>query len=343
MNKCKRMAALGILATVLLVAGNQPAIWAQGGAAVGDCDPPNIPVRAKQTFFNRNAAGQAANDFHLYMYQNDKPSVRVTGAQAQNDVFTIVNLALDTDNGRPNPPPGFHGAHVNMSGGVVPNNGSVTIEMVLCMNEKNVLKIKDVDWTIDGVSIPPIRPLGQIGFRVRGPVAGGNGGNPGDPGGGGQGAQEGDGGTGNYIHVVCIENDDDLPVVLVELKLLASMTHYDDLEDINWDIIDPIQNDEIPPEPPVEIPPHSVWCYHFETTGTYIGGHVYKKYSISWVGGAAAGNVDYDITFGDHPVQTSSSDIPTLTEWGLIIFGVALLGFITWMFLKRRKLVAVKA
>jgi len=29
--------------------------------------------------------------------------------------------------------------------------------------------------------------------------------------------------------------------------------------------------------------------------------------------------------------------IPTLTEWGLIIFGVVLLGFISWVFLKRRK------
>ena len=28
--------------------------------------------------------------------------------------------------------------------------------------------------------------------------------------------------------------------------------------------------------------------------------------------------------------------IPTLTEWGLIIFGVVLLAFITWVFLKRR-------
>jgi hypothetical protein len=29
--------------------------------------------------------------------------------------------------------------------------------------------------------------------------------------------------------------------------------------------------------------------------------------------------------------------IPTLTEWGLIIFGTMLLGFITWVFLRRRK------
>ncbi len=33
------------------------------------------------------------------------------------------------------------------------------------------------------------------------------------------------------------------------------------------------------------------------------------------------------------------SEIPTLTEWGLIIFGVVLLGFITWVFLRRRKAV----
>jgi hypothetical protein len=32
--------------------------------------------------------------------------------------------------------------------------------------------------------------------------------------------------------------------------------------------------------------------------------------------------------------------IPTLTEWGLIIFGVVLLGFITWVFLRRRKVAA---
>jgi hypothetical protein len=31
------------------------------------------------------------------------------------------------------------------------------------------------------------------------------------------------------------------------------------------------------------------------------------------------------------------SPIPTLTEWGMIIFGVVLLGFISWVFLKRRK------
>jgi hypothetical protein len=37
-------------------------------------------------------------------------------------------------------------------------------------------------------------------------------------------------------------------------------------------------------------------------------------------------------------IETGGSQaIPTLTEWGLIIFGVVLLGFITWVFLRRRK------
>lgn len=36
-------------------------------------------------------------------------------------------------------------------------------------------------------------------------------------------------------------------------------------------------------------------------------------------------------------------DIPTFTEWGLIIFGVVLLGFISWAFFKRRRAVSVSA
>jgi hypothetical protein len=41
-------------------------------------------------------------------------------------------------------------------------------------------------------------------------------------------------------------------------------------------------------------------------------------------------------------VAAKTGDIPTLTEWGLIIFGVMLLGFITWVFLKRRRVAGVR-
>jgi hypothetical protein len=41
--------------------------------------------------------------------------------------------------------------------------------------------------------------------------------------------------------------------------------------------------------------------------------------------------------FTFNELQPCAGQIPTLTEWGLIIFGVVLLGFITWVFLKRRR------
>ena len=43
---------------------------------------------------------------------------------------------------------------------------------------------------------------------------------------------------------------------------------------------------------------------------------------------------EYDFT-----LAPASGSIPTLTEWGLIIFGVVLLGFISWVFVRRRKAV----
>jgi hypothetical protein len=40
------------------------------------------------------------------------------------------------------------------------------------------------------------------------------------------------------------------------------------------------------------------------------------------------------------PWPSSWGDIPTLSEWGMIIFGVVLLGFMSWVFLRRRRAVA---
>jgi hypothetical protein len=40
---------------------------------------------------------------------------------------------------------------------------------------------------------------------------------------------------------------------------------------------------------------------------------------------------------GHEELRQGEAAIPTLTEWGLIIFGVVLLGFITWVFLRRRR------
>jgi hypothetical protein len=52
---------------------------------------------------------------------------------------------------------------------------------------------------------------------------------------------------------------------------------------------------------------------------------------------------DTQAVFTNEAALEEAEAIPTLTEWGMIIFGVVLLGFITWVFLRRRKGVAVKA
>ncbi len=44
----------------------------------------------------------------------------------------------------------------------------------------------------------------------------------------------------------------------------------------------------------------------------------------------------------NNELEQHLTPVPTLTEWGLIIFGVMLLGFITYVFLRRRKAVSVR-
>jgi len=284
-----------------------------GAGDVGDCDPPNVEVRAKLGM--RNNTGQDANDFHFYMYQNDRPNVVVTGAKAGSAQCDNVNVALSTDNGTGNPPPGNHGANVDMSGCDIPNGEAIEVEISLCMNEKNVLKIKDAYFTSDGQKLEG-KPMPDQGWRTGRPFPGGDGGNR-TPGGGGRGAQEGSGGGGHWIHRVCIENDDTSWLVLENLKLLASMTYYPALDAIDWASVLPIQDAN--GEPPVCIPPGGRWCYDFQTTGSYLGGHVYLYYTIrpaapGECGSPAASRLTLAQSdepleeFGDHPVDALETD-----------------------------------
>jgi hypothetical protein len=74
------------------------------------------------------------------------------------------------------------------------------------------------------------------------------------------------------------------------------------------------------------------------------GIEVEQEYDIAFT---MAGVVDglytlciYDAEEGEYKrfvIPIGVVDIPTLTEWGLIIFGVVLLGFITYVFLRRRR------
>jgi hypothetical protein len=181
--------------------------------------------------------------------------------------------------------------------------------------------------------VDEVKNAPQGGWRQGRPQPGGNGGNPPDPdephggGGDGMGAQEDDGGgDGDFVHIICIENDSFTDCMLVkEVKLLASMTTYGDIEnDIDWSVIDPIKNRF--GEPPVLIPPREKWCFPLQTTGSYIGGHIYINYRSETVpcppgarpslrSGTAVplqngggGDDDDLISIGDHPVVAHATD-----------------------------------
>ena len=148
-----------LAAIVAAVFATQTSALAGSGTA-GSCAPPSVPVRAK--FHMTNNTGQTAHDFHFYMYQNDLPHVQVTGAEASSSSFGNVNVGLSTDNGKnPPPPPGNHGASVDMDGGTVAAGDTLTVEVTLCMNEKNCLKIKDAYFTDENHD--PLGPGGPAG------------------------------------------------------------------------------------------------------------------------------------------------------------------------------------
>lgn len=324
------MKAVPLCAVALLWLVSRPVL--AGSDSTGDCGPGTVKVCGTVTV--PNTSGATANDFHFYMYQNDRASVQVMGATASSAGCDAMDTSLGTDDGTGSPPPGNHGAWVDASGCTpIPPGGSVSVQICLCMNERNCIKFKDIQFTSDGTLIEPGGgggggPPPSGGWRIQRPYRGGGGGS-GVPGGtGGRGAQEDDGGTGNWIHIVCIENDDARWVVLENLKLLASMTHYaNPRTDIDWSSIEPVA--DASGRPPACIPPGGRWCFPFETTGAYLGGHVYQQYEIrpeftgecsssSSALDAAAPNGDGDNTMtvvGDHPPETPLTEVLDISHY----------------------------
>ena len=68
---------------------------------------------------------------------------------------------------------------------------------------------------------------------------------------------------------------------------------------------------------------------------TYGNGKVYYSYALHHP------HDNHTVLLKAAMSWASACPIPTLTEWGLIIFGVVLVGFITWVFLRRRKVIGV--
>jgi hypothetical protein len=108
-----------------------------------------------------------------------------------------------------------------------------------------------------------------------------------------------------------------------------------------WDMGDPCYFD-----------PGDVIIFSIRATGTWDGGEIVVLPSggpASFLNhGGHLWNTDFNVgvAFGVGTEEVDGIEaveelegIPTLTEWGLIIFGVVLIGFITWVFLRRRKAV----
>lgn len=258
--------------------------------SVGNCGGLTVHVCAEVKFTNNT--GQTANDLHFRFYQNDNPDVFMQGAQVSGDGEFSGGSLTPTDNGVGD---GHnHGVDVDLNGGSVPPGGSILLDLCLCLNEHNMLKIKDRRWTFNG------NPIGKAGdnqgWRVGDAQHGGNGGNP-TPNGGGQGGQGGGGGTGHYVHKFSIENDDTMDIHVLNLKLLASMSSFSDITSISWGSISAIADPQHPY--PITVHPGDQYSYYLNTTGSYVGGHVYSTYQIA---------SDTEITYGDHPVTAITTD-----------------------------------
>lgn len=215
-----------------------------------------------------NDTGKDVNDLHLEIFQKE-PDIYFEGGTVKSDIGDIQassqakhKLTIDFNNFTLNP------------------GGEVVIEWALDLSAHNK-RWAEWYWTKDGKKVGD-RNKGH-GHAIRDPKQGGNGGGgPNGPG------QDGGGGIGNWVHDVEIFNLYDKDVTLENLYLLATMTNYDTLDDIDWtnalQVVGGIG---------VIIGPDGSWLYSFETTGLYIDGHIYYKYDIV---------DDRSAIIGDHPI-----------------------------------------
>ena len=251
-----------------------------------------VPMRAQFTLTNNT--GQDVNDVKFDI-RNKEPFIDQTGARANaGGPFQDAVIQRISNN--------IH--RFTFDAGVVPNGGPANFDIDIWLNRKNALYVENAEWTVNGQGVGQAAPNG--GFQIGAARPGGNGGNN-NIGGGGQGGQEGGGGSEFFIHDIIIENDEDKPVTLITFSLLASMTFYEDLvNDIPWNMVDPVDIGT-----PLIIPPLSSLIYRFNTTGSYLGGHVYLTYQL---------NDPFKIT-ADHPV---TEVIPESTT--ILIISIGLIG-----------------
>jgi MYXO-CTERM domain-containing protein len=92
------------------------------------------------------------------------------------------------------------------------------------------------------------------------------------------------------------------------------MNDYSDLHmDVPWGAVVPLNLGG-----PIVIDPHSTFVYQFNTTGSYLGGHVYFKYDIAFDSGSGLGDMFSDFVLGDHPVTPAPGALALFAMAGVM-------------------------
>jgi hypothetical protein len=267
-----RLVYFFIIAIAVSLTSSVKAVEVSAGVGSG------VNVRV-QTGLHNNT-GQIANDLHVTIFQKEK-GVSVNGGTVNVGGFPNGNANLVGGFGHTDGK--MHGIEAKFSGAEIEHCTTIPLDANLCLSKENQLWL-DYQWTYNNANIGGGKPGGM---KVGRPGAGGGGGN--------LGQQDGMGGSGNYIHPFSYFNEkEDEGLLLNSVYLYASMDYIEDISTIDWDNIPAVLST------PILIAPSSSFDYNFETTGDYIGGHIYIRVFVV---------DDPMVIYFDHPVPEPASII----------------------------------
>ncbi len=306
----------------------------QGGEQTG--------VRVHEVFYKKQNKYDVSTDVHFKLWQ-EEDNINMNGWKVKISKYT------DSDSQRGNQPTTAHGQVKNMSGLPPtddPDNGQhaadvtatgnvnrgtwVRIEAYFWLTDWNTKRLADLNWT----GSEAIKAIPDFGWTIGWPEQVGE---------------------GEYQHVITITNDDaNDAFILNDLKFYAT-TDPIPIEDLN-SISFPI---ELPNEP--NLNPGDSWAYNLTTPGDYVGGHIYGYFKVQDAEDLsdAEDSPNALVDIFDHPITTlpegacampdgtcmettwadcesaggvyqgdgttCQSDIPTVTEWGMIVMTLGLL------------------
>ena len=325
-----------VFCLVLFTPANSFAVTESGGT-IGDPDD----TKVCKTFRKRNRTGETATDVHFKAWQKED-NIHINGWQITIECCDNITGTTPADQPEPqhsriqtigpDPPPpaveddGSHAVDVDATGCSVPPGGVCKIKVCFWLTAWNTIRMDDFEWTFDAGDEPEDEEDAQDpdeGNEVHNPapnIPGGTGnpqvGNPSDP----------------WRHVLKIINDDPVrTLVYKDLVFHTSTTDYANLDDV------PFDPSGAGPDPVVTLPPGHMYKIDVLTPTPVHGGFVYGQWDV------------YELVDGDTEVPLSSDTfqhmvpdddwiIPTLTEWGFIIFGSLLLASVVFYIYRRRRL-----